>query len=139
MMMKSWLLFLVSYACARGNNSSHYISLDVYSGTRQEPCTNALDGWSPSLDALKDPKRCYAMDGDDYVTCISRRMKPLDDEERMLFTSPLRCAVDGFQNNKCDGPTYWPAEFDPQDQTWTWLWDQEIELVDLGSFSIVCQ
>ena len=134
-----WLLLLVSSACARGNGSSHYISLDVYSGTGQEPCTNDFDGWSPSLDALKDPNRCYGTYGDDNITCISRRMHRLDDDERMISTAPMRCAVNGFQDRSCGGANYWPAQFNLRDQTWTWAWDRGIEKLDVGSFRILCQ
>ena len=138
MVRKLCIFSFVAYVCARGNSSSHYISLDVYYGTRQEPCTNDLNGWAPSLDALEDPKKCYGIDGDHNITCISRRMSRMDDEEQMLSTSPLRCALNGFQNNDCSGMIFWPAQPNPQDQTWTWVWDQEVGLVDIGSFTFVC-
>ena len=134
----SWLLSQVSYVCARDNGSLQYISLDVYSGTLEEPCTNDLDGWSPSFDALRDPKRCYGTEGYN-ITCISRRMERLNDQERMLSTASLNCAIDGFQNNDCAGSTYWPAQFDPQHQTWNWAWDVAIGLENVASVSIVCQ
>ena len=134
-----WLFLFISHTCARNNASSEYIALDIYYGTPQAPCTNSLNGWSPSLAALKDPRKCYGIDGDHNITCISRRMNRLDDDERMIWTAPLDCRLAGYANNDCAGPTYWPAQFSSANQSWTWAWDQSVVMVDIGSFGIVCR
>ena len=132
------LLLFSSQTSARSNGSSHYIALDVYSGTPLSPCTNDLDGWSPSLDALKDPRQCYGTEVDHGITCISRRMNRINADEKMLSTANLHCTVDGYTDSNCSGSTYWPAEYLANDQTWTWTWDQKFGTVNISSFEIVC-
>ena len=133
------LLMVPCSASARSDGSSHYIALDVYSGTPASPCTNSLDGWAPSIDALKDPRSCYGTDDDHVITCISRRMDRTNEDEKMLSTAQMDCKVNGYTNDKCSGSTYWPAEYFANNQTWTWTWDQSSGTVNVSSFGIACQ
>lgn len=134
----SCLFLFSSSTSARSNSSSHYIALDIYSGTLALPCTNTLDGQAPSLTALEDPSRCYGIEGDHNITCISRHMNRINDEERMISTAQLDCKVQGYTNINCSGPTFWPAEYVADNQTWTWMWDRSVGIVDIRSFGMTC-
>ena len=67
---------LTVHATIRTTAQSQYISLDVFYGTATEPCTNNLEGWSPSIEALHDPTLCYGIEGDHNITCTSRFPSP---------------------------------------------------------------
>ena len=137
----SYPMILFSFhAYARRNVSNQYIALDVNYGTPDSPCINSFNGWSPSLADLKDSRKCYGIEGDHDITCISRRVNRLNDDEKMLSTKPLDCTVKGYSNNHCSGLTYWPAEFNANNQTWLWVvWNQIVGTVDIGSFGITCR
>lgn len=136
----SSILFLLAPAqiFARTNTSSQYIALDVYYGTPLAPCINSADGWAPSLAALKNPTNCYGIGGGHNITCISRRMYRLDADEKMISLAPMDCQVQGFTTDECGGPTRWPAQFNSANQTWTWVWDQSVGMVDIESFRMYC-